>query len=462
LKRYESSFCTFGVPDDWEPQPPFGFMEPGGDEDATSAQVMERWLEAPVAPAAYAAAQKEVLPHLLDGLEWQGEGPHPLEGPGQAHFLDYRFVTEDGDPALQRTIYVTHGPFLAELSLFRLVELTNAEKEKLLQAVGRTFALRGMGFLERAEPLSLFAGLAGGEEGEKAADSGQAEPAVERRKFPRCCVSLPLPEGWEVTAEEGEPVLRRSGVELGLRRMVGHDGDAETWYSERLGVLQRTAGSVFGTTRGELRGMPYAAVLFEEGARERRWSSAAVRRRLEVFVEGEQALLGWLEAPPAKVRDAQPVLERLLAGMEWLDPHEWETKLAEPWVDLVLEGPWRSEGPGAYVNLEEEVLLHLSCEENKKSLEQLRPEIVESLRQGLGLREITHEEEALGELRGVETLRYSVEGVLPSGGSGALQTAWLVAGGQLYSIVSRGGALIACREAYVAAFDAVDPVELRG
>lgn len=432
MKRYESRYCTFGVPDDWEPQPPFGFAAPGEEEDRMSAQAIERWLDRPVAAKAWAKKQIKVLPHLVDGFELLAEGSHDLGGsPGEGYFLAYRMLDEDAEPIIAKKVCLTQGPLLADLTVCR-PEAGEPRDADLVEGITGTWKFQGTSFLERYRSLELFGSR------REAADD-EAEEQAERRLFPRCCVSVQVIDGWELAEEDGDAVYRQAGAEIRLHRPVGVETDAEVWRAERMRWAQDTRSFLFGSAGGELEnGASYSAVLYEEQGETRRWKTAAVRRVLEVFVEDQQPLLWSLRSPDTLLERHQPVFEELVASAEFLDPREWKTRMAEPWIDLTLQGHWRSEGPGVYFQADDMAILQTNREVSKAPLTDLRPSLVESLRASVDNELEFKEDEQSAKWRGADSLKYSVDGTAATGDPLSLRSIWCSDRGMLYSVVAIG------------------------
>ncbi len=431
MKRYESSYCTFGVPDDWEPQPPFGFAAPGEEEDRMSAQALERWLDQPTAASAWAEKEKEILPHLLDGFELLEEGALPLRhSTGDAYFLSYRMTNEDAEPIVAKKIYLTQGPLLVDFTLSR-PEPEEPGSARLLEGIASTLKLQGVGFMERYRPFVLFASNG---------DSGiEVEAVGERRAFPRCCVSVPALAGWELSEDDGDAVFRRSGAEIWLHRPVGIDPDAEVWLADRMQWAQATQSFLFGSTRGELEnGAPYTAVVYEQHGETRRWKTAAVQRTLEVFVEDQQPLVWSLRASESVFQLHLSAFEGLIPSAEFLDPAEWETRLPEPWIDLSLRGGWKSQGPGVYFNLDDELILQTNREVSKAPLADLRPSLIESLRGSVDTKRDYEEDERSTKWRGADSLKYSLDGSASTGEPLSLRSICCTQSESVFSVVVLG------------------------
>ena len=427
MKRYESRYCSYDVPDDWEPQPPYGYAEPTDAEYSMSVQALERWLDQPMAPIDYAEGEKEVLPHLLDRFELLDEGVHTLErGLGEAYFLSYNSVNEDNEPIVAKKIYLTRGPYFVEMELSRPGE-DDPPRADLMERIARTLTLRHVSFMDRYEPFVFFPDEEQGEE---------ARLTEERRSFPRCCVSLPLMAGWELTEDDGDAVYRRSGAEIRLNRPVGIEPDAEVWLSDKMRWIEDTQSLLFSSDRGELEtGEPYAAVVYEKVGETRKWNTAATQRVLEVVVEAEQVLLWSLRSPESTFHHNLPTTRELITAPELLDPSKWETALAEPWINLLLRGGWRSEGPGVYCNLEEELILQPNREPNRAPLVDLKPSIIESLRSSVDQKREFQEQEQSGKWQGADALKYSVDGSSPTGEPLNIRSIWCNKKQTLYSTV---------------------------
>ena len=424
MNRYESRYYTFVVPGDWEPLAPFGFAGPGDEDDRMTAQAMERWLKESPSAADYARRQVDLLPALYDRFELLSEGPHRSDGPGDGHFLAFRFRSEEGDRSLGKVIYLVQGPLVCDLTLTALDE-PDPDRDRLFEAIGKTFSLRGVDHLARLEKGPLLS-----------ADFHQPDMPPwpgPRRKFPRCCVSLPLPSGWEVADEDGRAVFRRSGTEIRLRRVLGSDGDVDDWFKDRMKELQETESLLLRSEQGAIERGEYAALLFEEKGAARRWNTAAVTRTFELFIGDEQPLLWSLHGKAEGFAQHLPLLEQLALAAEFLPPAEWETKLAEPWIDLTLKGPWRTEGPGVYVTMKPSfTCVYLVSQDEKHPLATIGPSVAESVRQSAGVQEVYTEEQSLGLWRDHEALHYSVEGFADQPHIQGTRSVWVSSGQTLY------------------------------
>lgn len=436
MKRYESNYCTFGVPDDWESEPPFGFAEPGEEEDRMVVQAVERWLETPTSAAAFAEQEKEALPHITDGFELLDESAHaPRQGGGDGYRVAYRWTNEDDEPILSQKVYLTQGPFLVELMLSRPDD-GDRRKAELIEGIANTLALQGMGFMERHQPLVLFPPILEGDDGPSPTEA----PDVERIPFPFCCVSLPpAPEGWLLTEDHGDALYQRSGAELRLHRPVGLEPDAEVWLRETMQRLQASQSFLFGSDQGDLEGHgPYAAVLYEQAGQQRRWQTAAVQQILELFVESDQVLHWTLLVQESQVEKCLPVVSELARSAEFLPPEKWQTRLAEPWIDLVMPGGWRSEGPGVYFHLGDQLILQAQKEPSRAPLVDLKPQLVESLRASVDTKKEFEEEELNEAWRGSDALKYSVDGLNSDGEPLSLRSLCCTKQENLYTTVVLG------------------------
>ena len=449
MNRYESRYCTFVVPNDWVPLAPFGFAGPGDEDDRMTAQAMERWLEESPPAADYARRQAELLPALYDRFEILREGPYRSDGPGDGHFLAFRFRSEEGDRSLGKVIYLVQGPLVCDLTLTGL-DGPDPDRDRLFEAIGKTFSLRGVDHLARLEKGPLLS------EDFRRPDV-PAWPGP-RRKFPRACVSLPVPSGWEVADEDGQAVFRRGGVEIRLRRVLGSDGDVDDWFGERMKQLQETESLLLRSERGALERGDYAALLFEEKGASRRWNTAAVTRTLELFIGDEQPLLWTLHGKAEGFSQHLPLLEQLALAAEFLPPAEWETKLAEPWIDLTLKGPWRTEGPGVYVTQGSTLsFLYLNEQPNRKSMADLAPHLADSVRQGSPLRVVRREKKTLGLWRGRDAFRYSSDGSDEAGEPRRLRVLWTTSGEALFTCLVQGSERRSTDSIFLRAIEGIKP-----
>lgn len=397
------------MPDDWEPLAPFGFAGPGDEEDRMTAQAMERWLREPTPAADHAKQQLQLLPAMYDEFSLVQNG---------GSFLLFRFRNEEGDRALGKVIYLTLGPLVCDLTLLAL-DGPDKERDRLFEAIGKTFELRNVEFLAKVEKRPLLT------------------PGValtgERRKYPRACISLPTPSGWDATYEDGSAMFRRSGAEIRLQRVLGSDGDVGAWFKQRMQDLQDTKSLLLASEKGALERGDYAAVLYEEKGAGRTWNTAAVKRSLDVFVSDEQPLLWTLTANVAGFDGHRPVLESLVASTELLPPEEWETKIAEPWIDLTLKGPWKPQGPGLYVMMVPAFMcIYLTTQPEKTPFETAVPSIIESVRKSAGIREVYSEKQAIGSWQGKDALRYGVEGFADLPHVQGTRSVWVSSGKTLY------------------------------
>src|SRR5262249_15697994 len=155
LKLYESRYCTFAVPDDWEAEPPFAFRERGEGQDRLAVQVLERSLAEIPSAITYAREQKPILADLYEGFELLQKGPHRIEGPGEGYFLLFRFLDEDGYLSQGKAIYLTCGPLVLQLFLTG-PDGPNRERDRLFEAIGRTFSFRQVDFMVGAKPAPLI------------------------------------------------------------------------------------------------------------------------------------------------------------------------------------------------------------------------------------------------------------------------------------------------------------------
>lgn len=429
MNRYESDYCSYQAPSEWVPDPPFGFCEPGGAEGRMRVQLIETWLATPRSAADHAGLQKEALPHLLQEFELVDEGSYQPSGPGDGHFLRYRYFSDEGDTTIETRIILTRGPLLCELTLTRLGE-GDEESARILNAIGRTLTLQNTDFLEKTQSLPLMSEAVGTDAPNTTRES--------RLRFPRSCVSVPQPEGWEVAEDDGDVVFTQGGSTIRLHRHLGGLGDAGTWLRERMKGLQQSGSSLLGSEDGELtNGSSYAALLSDPAAMGRSWNSAAEKRALHVFVEDQQPLEWSLLCPRESFEVSHPVLQRLVAGTELLDPSDWETKLAEPWVDLTLTGGWRAEGDGLYAKTDGPfVFLYLSRLPCKAPLDVLSPSIVDNIRQGV--QTVVAEDEAHGLWHQKDSFRYSLDGVLEDGREVFVRTVWVIFEEEVYVVMIQG------------------------
>jgi hypothetical protein len=435
LKHYASRTCTFAVPDEWVAEPPFAFREPGEEGDRMGAQILERSLADMPSAASYARDQKPILGELYDGFELLQEGPQRLEGSGEGYAVTFKYLDEEEYPSRGRMTVFTCGPLVCQLVLSG-PDGVDPERDRLFESIARTFSFRDAEVFAEAK--------AGGMTSETLrlpqAEAAKGWPGA-WRKFPRCCIELPLPIGWEVVTDERDDVLfRRGSGEIRLHREIGANNEADVWLEDRMNRLREQGDRLLSSEQGELERGAYVAVLSEERGAIRTWKTAAVTRVLDLFWGDQQPLVWTLRAPEAGFSDLRLFLESLIAASRFLDPSEWETRIAEPWVDYVLKGHWEPQGPGLYVQPEEEMtFVQLSQEASDFPLDKLQPSILDSMRRGNVLMEGSTEVHLSGVWRGHEAFHYAVDGVdEESGEDVSLRAVWLSGNRLLYNIFVRG------------------------
>jgi hypothetical protein len=398
-------------------------------------QILERLFPEMPSAAPYASEQKPILAELYEGFELLQEGPQRIKGPGEGYWIAFRYVDEEENPSRGRMMFFTCGPLVCQLFLSG-PNGDDPERDRLFEAIGKSFEFRGGEFLAGAKAGGLTSEVLRLSQAEAA--KGWPGPW---RRFPRCCVSAPLPIGWEVVVDERDDVLfRRGGAEILLHRELGEYNEADFWFAERVKRLQAEGDSLLGTEQGEVERGPFAAVLYEEKGAVRTWKTAAVMRCLELFLGDQQSLVWRLRAPESGFSDLRTFLESLAAAASFLDPAEWETRVAEPWVEYVLRGHWEPQGQGIYLRPEKEMaFVHLSQESSTFTLDKLQPSILDSMRQSVDLMEGFSEGQVPGIWRGHEAFHYSLDGVdEESGDDISLRAVWLNGNRRLYSIFVRG------------------------
>jgi hypothetical protein len=424
LKRYEFRFCALAVPDDWVPVPPLGLAEPQRGEDRLSLSVSEHWFPDPLSVVDHGKKQKELLTGALEDFELIAEQPWPDPRSGWA--LTFEYENEERLTSREMRVWRARGPQMVVLTLLGPGG-PNRGRDQIFESIARSFEPRGGEAFAKAERMPLLTALESGA-------CPPADPAAQRERFPRVAISLAVPRGWEAMAEGDQAVLRRSGLEIRARRVLEHANDASLWFERKMKQLRDDEGSlVMAWSQGTLpESRPYAAVAYDETARSRTWTTAAVQRTIAAAIADKQLVEWSIRCQPSSFRDAQAILQGIIASAEFLDPAEWETCLPEPWIDLTLKGPWEVEGPGTYVKTEGGfMLLQLAAQENHSSLDALRPRLLEGLRRAMSVRRST-EKESLGLFRGLDALRWGGEGRM------GVRGIWLRASMELYSCTLSG------------------------
>jgi hypothetical protein len=428
LNRYESDYCSYQAPSEWVPEPPFGFSEPGGKEGRMMVQLLEIWLASPRSAEDYAAQQKEALPHLLQEFDLVDEGPYQVEGARNGRYLRYRYFSDDGDTTIETRIVATQGPLLIEMTLTRLDEM-DAEKERLLGAIAKTLTLRNTEFLAKTEPIVLL---------QQPEDERAERPDGPRLEYPQSCVSIIRPEGWEVSENDADVVLERSGATIRIRRLFGDRCDSTIWLKETMKELQGSGSALLASEEGELgSGASYQAILCDPGGTQRKWATAAESRVLLAHVHDQVPIEWSLRCPKETFTALHPVVQDLILRSSSLETERWQTKLVEAWGDLTLHGGWRSEGDGLYVNMDDGfIFLHLSALPSKVPLDHLSPSVVENVRGGFS--EVISEDQALGLWRQMDSFRLSLEGQREDGQRVHVRTVWIAFDETIYSVMIQG------------------------
>jgi hypothetical protein len=424
LKHYEFRFCALAVPDDWIPVPPLGLAEAQSGEERLSLMVSEQWLPEPVTAAEHGKQQAELLARVLDDFKLIAS--QPWLDPRIGWTATFEYENEERLTSRETRMWRSQGPQLIGLT-FLGPGGPNRSRDQVFEAIARSFELRGGEAFARLERTPLLAAL-------ESEIQTPADTAAVRERFPEVTISLVVPRGWEAAAEKGQAVLLRSGVELRARRVLEHGNKADLWFERKMKQLRDSGSSlVMAWSQGTLpKGGPYAAVAYDETALSRTWNTAAVQRSLEVAISGRQLVEWSIRCPSSSFRDAQAILQGVIASAESLDPSEWETCPPEPWLDLSLKGPWEAVGPGTYTRKDGGfVLLQLAAQESHSPLEALRPRLLEGLRRAAAVRRPT-EKESTGLFRGLDALRWEGDGRM------AVRGIWVRTGDLLYSCVLNG------------------------
>jgi hypothetical protein len=398
------------------------------------AQILERFLAEMPSAAPYAREQKPILAELYEGFELLQEGPQRIEGPGEGYSIAFRYVDEEENPSRGRMTFFTCGPLVCQLFLSG-PDGDDPERDRLFEAIGKTFEFRGGEFLAGAKAGDLTSEVLRMPQVEAA--KGWPGPW---RKFPRCCVELPLPTGWEVSVDERDDVVfRRGNAEIRLHRELGENNEADVWFADRMRRLQEGGDRLLGSEQGEIDRGPFAAVLYEERGAVRSWKTAAVLRGLDLFLDDRQPLVWSLRAPESGFSDLRTFFESLIAATSFLDLSEWETRIAEPWLEFTLKGAWEVQGEGVYALLAEEpLLLYLNREENSLPATRVQASIVESIKKGTDLRDDAKEETSTGHWHGRDAFRYFLDGTSTESKPVSIRTMWLFDDHWVHGVFVRG------------------------
>jgi hypothetical protein len=424
------------VPDDWEKINPQRFEGPTEGSQPVVAEVLERFLSAPGQLDDAVTEMETMLPEMLDGYEAVAVEEVSVAG-GEGRLLRYRWDGERGTPVDERRLMAASGPYLCELTLTAPREAP-AGVSSLLDEIVRSVELHGTSFLasSRAMPLVRL---------DREASAGRAVA----QQFPAACVALPVPEGWAASESGGDVLLENGDARITLHREVDADGSTDEWLRRWIDELQKADQPLLASESGELDDdRELAAILFEEEGQMGTWQRGQSIRHLHAVVDDQQPLIWKLQCPADRFAEAQETLSQVMGGARFLEPEEWQLPLAEDWVDLTLRGPWRSEGPGLYVQIKDDgsfALLFLSSLEQRLSLDSMVPSLVEESRRSFA--QVTAEEPARGVWQGHDSFRFSADGYNDEGEPLSMRTVWITTNKAMYSAVlqssdrSRGDAL---------------------
>lgn len=420
MKRFESRYCAWEAPSDWEPEPPAGCSEPGGAEGRMRVQVVESWLPEPASAHEKATRHLESLPHLLHKFEMIDEGP--AEGDGDRYRLRYRYLSDVGDMTLETRLVVVHGPLACEMTMSRVDE-DDDERQRILEAIGQSLELERVEFLSNVLDIDLLdpSILAEGAPGSRTA-------------FPHLCSELTPPPDWQLGDDPLHVAFELGAATIRGRRVFGGI-DADKWLEKEMESLRGDSSLLLNSRAGELnQGVPYAAVLADPSGAERRWSSAAELRSLAFLLDGPQPIEWRLRCPKDEFERHHPTLQRLVKSCSYLDPKDWLTSPPEPWLDVTLTGGWRAEGDGVYVDIDSGfVFLYLNRLPCKVPLDHLASSIADNLRSSM----ITVEDhsEARGLWNRLESYRYAADGTLEDGRQLSLRTVWIAFEQEVYCVL---------------------------
>jgi hypothetical protein len=394
-----------------------------------SAQVLERWLDRPTSAEHLIRERRQLLPHMLPELRVLEEPSHvEVHSSGSGCTMSYCFRDGDDVPLRQRMVLLSQGPLQCELTVTRIDEPDPA-RDALMQQIASTFTLLDLDHISTCTPEEVV--------NIKPAASLEGSQAT-ARPFPRLCTSLPTPQGWSLV-DDGDSVTFDSGQSrIRVCRELQFGGDPEVWFTTRLHHVQDTKGRVVAYQRGELDdGRTYASLLYEEGGTVSTWHTEAASCILELMIDGDQPLVWTVTGNEYGVKTARPILENLVASTASLDPAEWQTRIAEPWLDLTLHGDWKQMDTGLYVKVEDDQvfrLIYLVAQdlESPVGLRKNEETMVSSVSSAFS--EIHSQQHAFTEHRGLPELSYAADGSNSEGLELAVRALWVDAPRKLYTL----------------------------
>jgi len=385
-----------------------------------TAGMIERWLDKPQGAPDIVEYYAEVFPHLHQDFELL-EGPWEL---GNGRALRYRMRDSDDVPLFLTTIVQTIGPLLCEMTLSRLAEEDPA-RDLLFREIGETFQLNPLPHLEnctRQEVLHL----------------PQERPAEERGlSSPHLCISFDLPTGWQLKEEGDTLALDGDNTRIRIERSFAWGKDPDLWLNSRVHAFQKNGNRVLGFGKGETEGGDAYAILLQDLSQgHSSWKTESASRRLEVFLDGPQALLWTLEGNQYQIESKRPLLDELLRNFTFLSPDQWELRLPDSWIDCCLHGPWTVPDRGIYLRADEEdfSLIHLDAQ-NLPSPIGLRnngEQIVAPL--DAGFESIHRHKHTIADFMNHPSLNYACDGTNSDGKAVSVRAMWIETPENLYSL----------------------------
>lgn len=411
-------FSALDLPQDWLWRGPTQFAA-GNEPESLTGEVEEVWLENDEEPIAdLLEERRSFLSRCFDNFEVLSQGPVQAGSPG-AQSLTVRYDNDDLQPFVLQEVVLTEGPVRCVLRLSGPEDTPH--RSPLFERIVRSFRLEVDPSLTGAENLALF------KDSSPLAPTPGGRAQAETRPFPLLGHSFILPPGWDSHTEGPEVMLTDGRTQMRLRRLLALERQPATWISRHLEQLRNGAGTLQGCGQGSTPRGAFSALWIESGGG--KWRTAATRRRLLVRLATEEPLEIRVEGSFAHLAEAEALLSPLICSLEPLASGAWQTRPLEPWIDMVLDGPWTSTQEGLYVHPELFIpMLELRRQEKAPPFETLKPSLHEALRQGAGVLPGSDQETAeMGRFQGREVWKYSADAQL------SIRGLWIIDGPTLYT-----------------------------
>ena len=426
MSTHRFDLATFDTPDGWLAVGPGMVASPGDFKDQLFVTVQQSWLSEATAALDIGQMQLEMAATFPDYELIQSKEMEPERG-GDAFVYVCNLCTGRGVPSRRVGIVLVQGPLACHLTVDRPAHRSE-QLDEVAESVAGSLRIENGSALERADNRSLGA-------------AAVAEALDQTVRRPRLKLALEVPNGWTVSEENDglTAILSDGNVSVRAARLLGREPDLHAWLGERLSILAAGPGHLDAWMVGPLDSdRDHAMVDWTHEPEQTTWAKRPMQREVAWVAENGDLVEWSVRANTDRFPAAAELARAVFDAATPLEPEACETPVVEPWLDLVLRGPWSSAGEGLYyTSLEPIALLHLYDGKASGPLEKTRPkvpDIIDELRQGYALLEVTHEEEAVGSWRGTEAYRYSLDARFAELGPRSVRNVTAESKGTLYSV----------------------------